>query len=258
MKFLTTPLDQLDHIRHGFFTRQGGVSKGIYASLNSGLGSHDDAANIQDNRRLIADSLGIPAGNLITVHQIHSAIAVPVTDVWPHNPPKGDAMVTDRPDIGLGILTADCAPVLFAARNKPVIGAAHAGWRGAIGGILESTVTAMEELGAQREDISAAIGPCIGPQSYEVSESFRTNFLDTDAAFQKFFRNGTRENHYIFDLPGFVAAQLKKIGIGAIHDTQQDTLGNEDDFFSYRRTTLRGEKDYGRQLSVIALKKENV
>lgn len=255
MKSLTSPLDNIPWVRHGFFTRLGGYSDGIYGSLNCGLGSGDDPAHIRANRSAVAKSLGVAPENFMTVHQVHSAKALIVNEAsWPEGKaPEGDAMVTEKPGIAIAVLTADCAPVLFADRKKKIIGAAHAGWRGAFSGVLEATIHQMVARGSKLEDISAAIGPCIGPQSYEVSESFRTPFLEQDAAHAEFFRAAQKTGHLIFDLPGYVAGRLSKAGITQIHDTRQDTLPDEETFFSYRRTCQRGEKDYGRQASVIAI-----
>lgn len=253
MKFLTTELNDLPWVNHGFFTRLGGASGGIFGSLNCGFGTADDRQNVVSNRAAVAKKLDIKPENLVGLTQKHTTLAVPVTEPWNKNP-DGDAMVTDRPGIGLGILTADCAPVLFADTKKKVIGAAHAGWRGAIGGILRNTIIEMEKLGADRSNIVVAIGPCIGPNSYEVSADFRKTFIDNSASNSAFFKNAEKLGHYIFDLPGFAKSRLEGIGVAKVLDLQQDTLSNEIDFFSYRRKTLRGESDYGRQLSVISIK----
>lgn len=255
MKFLTTKIDDIKGIRHGFFTRQGGVSTGVYAGLNTGFGSNDAAENVETNRQIIADALGLESvQNLLTCYQTHSATAVTVTTPWPRGKaPEADAMVTDRPGIALGILTADCAPVLFADRKKKIVGAAHAGWRGAAGGVLAATVEAMRALGSDTADIVAAIGPCIGLASYEVSDSFRADFMVKDPANSRFFSTGKRAGHCFFDLPAFVAAELNRAGIETVYDTRQDTLPNEAVYYSYRRSCLAGEKDYGRQMSVIMI-----
>jgi polyphenol oxidase len=252
MKTLTTDLGN-DGIRHGFFTRQGGVSDGIYNSLNCAWGSGDRPENIRQNRGRVAAALGLAPENILTLSQVHSARAVTVTQGWTReNIPEGDALVTDRPGFGLAVLTADCVPVLFAARDKKIIGAAHAGWKGAVGGILEATIAAMHALGAGPSGITAAIGPCIGPESYEVKEGFEAPFLAQDKSNASFFRKARKEGHLMFDLPGYAAHRLKKLGVSVV-DLRQDTLANEDAFFSYRRTTQRGEKDYGRQISVVAI-----
>jgi YfiH family protein len=255
MKFLTTKLSDLPRIAHGFFTRTGGESEGIYGSLNCGPGSKDDPAKVALNRESVARALGI--GSLVTCHQIHSAQAVVVTSPWgQEGAPQADALVTDRPGIALGILTADCAPVLFSSDDGKIVGAAHAGWKGALTGVLDATVEAMVSLGAQRGRISAAIGPCIGPQSYEVSDNFKNPFIERDAANEKFFMPAQKAGHLIFDLPGYVAHRLRQAGVNNVFDTKQDTLPNEAEYFSYRRTTLRREPDYGRQISVIAIKED--
>lgn len=241
---------------HGFFGRRGGHSKGIYDSLNCGAGSDDDLVAVKKNRALVAEAAGILPENLLTLHQIHSGECLTVREVWGLNDrPKADAMVTDVPGLGLGILTADCAPVLFyAAGESPVIGAAHAGWGGALKGVLENTVKAMEGLGAARSNIKACIGPCIGKASYEVSEDFTKPFLDLNEEDERFFSAARREGHLMFDLAGYCAARLYRAGLSRITIKDIDTYFNEADFFSYRRATHRREKDYGRQVSVIAIK----
>ena len=249
-----------DHIRHGFFTRKGGVSGGIYASLNCGPGSEDDTANVAENRRrvvrtlMIAKALGQETTLLLTLHQIHSHHAVTVTAPFDDaNRPRADALVTNRPGLPVGVLTADCAPVLFCDPDASVIAAAHAGWKGALTGVIESTVKEMEKLGARPGNIRAAIGPAIAQESYEVSENFRSHFLDHDPMFEQFCEEGTRADHWQFDLQGFVANRLEEAGVGAIDPLGLDTYRNETEFFSYRRTTHRREPDYGRQVSAIVL-----
>jgi YfiH family protein len=239
-------------IAHGFFGRTGGVSTGIYASLNCGLGSGDDLAAVQENRDRVA---GRMKGDLVTLYQIHSDKAVSVTSPWHDNRPEADAMVTATPGIVLGILTADCAPVLFADSAAGVIGAAHAGWKGALGGVVESTLAAMEALGAQRTRIAAAIGPCIAQNSYEVSADFRDHFLASQAGNDRFFILSDRPQHFRFDLENYVVHRLEEAGVGAIEPLRSDTYAAEADFFSFRRTTHRGEPNYGRQISAIALTK---
>lgn len=259
MKFLTTALDDIGHVSHGFFTRQGGVSGGIYDSLNCAFSSSDAPENVAENRKRVLAALGLPeSAGFAVLWQVHSPHVVTVTDkVWTReNTPEGDALVTATPNIALGILTADCAPVLFADAENRVVGAAHAGWKGAVGGVLAATVEAMTKLGAKRGNIHAAIGPCIGPQSYEVSDAFRDPFMAQDKDNARFFRGAGKAGHLMFDLPGYVAHSLSQAGIRHIHDTRQDTLPNEAAFFSYRRTTQRAEKDYGRQISMIAIKGE--
>ncbi|MFZ2469419.1 MAG: peptidoglycan editing factor PgeF [Parvibaculum sedimenti] len=248
------PLDQLTHIRHGFFTREGGVSEGIHASLNCGYGSDDDKAAVRENRARVARALSAEPEHLVTVHQIHSPNVVRVTETWePAHAPQADAMVTDRPSITLGILTADCAPVLFADGKARIIGAAHAGWKGALSGVLDATVEAMIKLGARREDIVAIIGPCISRDAYEVGPEFRTRFVEAKADDERFFAPSPRGQHFMFDLPGYATARLEAAGIGAVASLGLCTYADERRFFSYRRTTHRSEPDYGRQISAIML-----
>ena len=248
-------LDALVHrtTRHAFFTRRGGVSGGIYASRNCGFGSGDLPAHVAENRsRCLADLDGA-ADALVTVHQTHSATAVEVREPWkPGDAPKADAMVTDRPGIAVGVLAADCAPVLMADREAGVIGAAHAGWKGAIGGVLDQTVAAMAALGARPARIVAGVGPCIGAASYEVGPEFRDRFVALAADNERFFRIG-RDDRLLFDLAGYVVARLDRLGLARIDRTHHDTVVDEALFFSYRRATRRGESDYGRCLSAIAL-----
>lgn len=255
--FVTDDVLDAGHIRHGFFGRVGGKSRGIYDSLNCGLGSGDDPAAVNENRGRVAENIGVKAEKLVTLHQVHSADCVRVTAPWkPEDRPKADALVTDVPGIAIAVLTADCAPVLFAGRKadgSPVVGAAHAGWGGAIGGVLEATVKAMADMGADPAQIRAAIGPCIGPDSYEVGVDFRTRFLAQDAENAEFFVPATREGHLMFDLPAYVRRRLKLAGVGFVGGRGIDTCFNEEDYFSYRRSTHRAEPDYGRQASVIAI-----
>ena len=240
----------LDGVAHGFLGRTGGVSEGIFASLDLGRRDQQVPDVIAENRaRAIAAVL--PGAGLQTLYQIHSADVVTVSEAQPDRP-RGDALVTDRPNILLGILTADCAPVLFADVTAGVVGAAHAGWKGAIGGVTDATIAAMEALGADRSRIAAAVGPCIAQASYEVDDPFRQRFADADPANERFFRDG-RAGHHQFDLEGYVAHRLAAAGIARVELTGQDTYANEPRFFSYRRTTHRGEPDYGRQISLIGL-----
>jgi YfiH family protein len=241
-------------IEHGFFTRKGGVSTGIYASLNCGAGSDDDPAHVAENRRLAAGLIGVPDAMLCTVHQVHGQDVVFVTKPWPATTrPKADAMVTRAPGIALGVLAADCAPILFCDPAAKVIGAAHSGWQGAFKGVIDSTVRAMIRLGARAPSIRAAIGPCIAQPSYEVGPDFHTRFLGRDEAFERFFAPSGRAGHFLFDLPGFVEFRLQEAGLTQIERLNRDTYSDPDHFYSYRRTTHRGEPDYGRQLSAIAL-----
>jgi YfiH family protein len=257
MQISATSLDRHDGVRHGFFTREGGVSGGIYASLNCGYGSDDRAENVTENRARVAGAIDIAADALLTVYQFHSPAVVTVSATWqPDTAPKADAMVTNRPGVALGILAADCAPVLFADSQAGVIGAAHAGWKGALGGVVEATVAAMQALGADRRRIAAAIGPCIAQASYEVSTEFRERFLAETEAHDHFFAAGARPGHFQFDLPAFVCHRLDMAGVSAIETIDRDTYADET-LFSYRRTTHRGEPDYGRNLSAIALSGTN-
>lgn len=242
----------LGDMPHGFLGRRGGVSIGELAGLNVGYGSSDEPAAIEENRgRAIAAVL--PGAELATVHQVHSAEAVYVETAWPQlERPHADAMVTDRPNVLLGILTADCAPVLLADRHAMVVGAAHAGWRGAFGGVTDSTIAAMERLGATRNNIRAAVGPCIAQPSYEVDEDFRARFLAADGANERFFITGAAGKPH-FDLEAYVVHRLLAAGIGEVEALGLDTYAEPERFYSYRRASHRGEADYGRQLSAIGL-----
>ncbi len=251
----STAFNRMDGIRHGFFTREGGHSDGIYASLNCGPGSSDDSGKVAQNRARVAERIGVAPSGLITLYQVHSPTTTVVDQPWDQaDAPQADAMVSRKPGIALGILTADCVPVLFADPQAGVIGAAHAGWKGASGGVLEATVDAMEDMGADAKHIRAAIGPCIHQQSYEVGSDFRETIVALHAENVRFFMNGARDGYFQFDLPGYVFARLENRGVGYIDDLSIDTYPDESRFFSYRRTTHRQEPDYGRQISVIALK----
>ena len=249
-------LNALTGIAHGFFGRTGGVSTGIYASLNCGFsrlaGEKDGPGAVVENRRQVLAALGAP--DLVTLSQVHSPQVVTVTSPWAMaDSPEADAMVTATAGIALGILTADCAPVLFADADAGVIGAAHAGWKGALGGVLENTLAAMERLGAERRRIVAAIGPCISQANYEVGPEFRARFVGEDAAHARFFVPSARAEHHRFDLEGFTAARLERAGVDRIERLSACTYARDADFFSFRRATHRGEKDYGREISAIAL-----
>jgi YfiH family protein len=249
------PLQILTHIHHGFFTREGGVSKGIYASKNCGHGSNDRRDAVTENRVRVAQKLSAEAEKLVTLYQIHSAEVVEVTEAWmPGDAPQADGMVTATPGIALGILTADCAPVLFVDKKARVIGAAHAGWKGAIGGVLEATIEAMIRLGATRGDIAAAIGPCISKDAYEVGPEFRTRFIEEEEGNSRWFEPSEKPDHFMFDLPGYVSARLEAAGIGTVVTLGNCTYQDEKRFFSYRRATHRNEIDYGRQISAIMLR----
>ena len=239
-------------VRHGFIGRQGGVSDGIFASLNVGLGSSDTPENVRENRRRATAAVA-PGAALVTLHQVHSAAVVTVTAAFPDaERPHADAMVTTTPGLALGILTADCAPILFADAEAGVIGAAHSGWKGAFHDIAGATVAAMVALGARRDHITAAIGPCIARANYEVDAGFRDRFLAQDAAHDGFFARG-RDDRFQFDLEGFVAMRLANAGVRNVVVMGIDTYPDDGRWFSYRRTTHRAEPDYGRQVSIIAL-----
>ncbi|WP_404286188.1 peptidoglycan editing factor PgeF [Microvirga sp. RSM25] len=240
-------------IRHAFFTRQGGVSDGIYASLNGGIGSSDEPAKVQENRRRMAAALGAKHDALISVHQVHSPDAVIVEGPWRGERPKADAMVTATPGLALGITTADCGPVLFADAEARVIGAAHAGWRGAVTGVLESTIAAMERLGARRATIVAVLGPTISQKAYEVGPDFIRRFAEEAPGHVRFFKEAEKPDHAMFDLPGFIGARLEAAGVGEFSNLGLCTYSDEERFFSYRRTTHRKEPDYGRLISAITL-----
>lgn len=249
---LRTPL--FGALPHGFFGREGGISTGDYASLNVGPGSDDDPTAIAENRQRILDAI-LPGGSLVTLYQIHSADVVDATHpILLNARPEGDALVTNRPGLLLGILTADCVPVLFADHQAGVIGAAHAGWKGAIGGVTDNTIAAMEKLGADRNRIVAALGPCIARASYEVSDSFALPFLEQNPAHEQFFSDARRPGHLMFDIAGYVLARLAASGIRKAQWVGADTCADEARYFSYRRSTLRGVPGYGRQLSVIGLR----
>ena len=238
---------------HAFLSNEGGVSKGIYESLNCGTGSQDDTDLVLENRRVAANIIaGRRDTPIVSCYQIHSSKAQIVTSDWGNDRPKADAMVTDRPGIILGILTADCTPVLFADEKAGVIGATHAGWKGAHAGVLENTVSSMENLGATRANISAAIGPTIAQASYEVGTYFEQKFLSLDPSYKAFFQPGADRDHRQFNLPAFVKQQLENAGVGKVIDCGVDTYTSSS-HFSYRRTTHRKESDYGRQLSGIML-----
>jgi YfiH family protein len=241
-------------IRHGFFGRQGGVSQGIFASLNCGYGSNDAPELVRENRTRAGRHLGVAHDKVVTLYQIHSPEALVVRHVWPRDAsPKADAMATAEPGIALGILTADCAPILFADPEARVIGAAHAGWKGALTGIIEAAVGAMERIGARRERIVATIGPCITQPSYEVGDEFRTRFVEADGNNAGYFSEGRRAQHWQFDLPGYVRARLERVGLASVGAIARCTYAEEADYFSFRRTTHKAEPDYGRNLSAIVL-----
>lgn len=248
-------LAALPNIRHGFFTRHGGVSEGIYASLNCGHGSNDRTESVRENRRRVALALGqSSADQVVTLYQVHSATALVVDRPLPRDAlPKADALVTRTPGLVVGALAADCTPVLFADRQASVVAAAHAGWRGAFTGVLEATISAMEGLGATRAGICAAVGPSINQPAYEVGPEFEERFLAADPAFGRFFMRPTPESRPHFDLPGFVESRLQAARVGAVERCSPCTYAGDSRFFSYRRTTKAREPDYGRQISAIVL-----
>ena len=242
----------LDGVAHGFLARTGGVSSDALTSLNCGLGSRDDPALVAENRRRAARAV-LPDAQLVSVYQVHSPDCVTVREPWDDDArPEADALVTDRPGLLLGILTADCAPVLLADREAGVVGAAHAGWKGAIAGVTDSTLAAMEVLGADRARVAAAIGPCIAQPSYEVDEAFRDRFVANCTTNDAFFSPGA-PGHWQFDLEGYVASRLFEAGIGHVERLGLDTYADPARFYSYRRATHRGEPTYGRQISLIGL-----
>jgi len=247
-------LAALPGVRHAFFTREGGVSQGLYASLNGGLGSDDAAENVAENRRRMAERLGVADGALVSLYQIHSPDVVTVTRPWPlSDRPKADAMVTDVPGVALGIGTADCGPLLFADSQARVIGAAHSGWKGAFTGVAEATLDAMERLGADRRRVVAVLGPTISQTNYEVGPEFVERLRAADGANGRFFKESARAGHAMFDLPGYIAARFRAAGVGRFVDLALCTYADERRFFSYRRATHRGEPDYGRLIAGIAL-----
>jgi len=245
---------KLDGIAHGFFTRQGGVSDGIYQSLNIGLGSDDDRGRVLENRTRVADSFGVSPENLLSPYQIHSPDVIAVSGPWSEDADrKADALVTGTPGVAVGVATADCGPILFADPEAGVIGAAHAGWKGAITGVLQNTVAVMEALGASRRNIAAVLGPAISQKAYEVGPEFHARFVQEAPGNARYFQPSGREGHFMFDLPAFITDTLRQLDLGGVNDLGLCTYADEDRFFSYRRTTHRKEPDYGRQISAIVL-----
>lgn len=255
MDVLRSPvLDDRDCVRHGYFTRRGGVSRGLYASLNCGPGSGDEPDRVRENRARVCRALKLDASRLCTLSQVHGTRVVRIEHPFAAGErPRADAMVTDRPGIGIGVLTADCVPVLLADARCGIVAAAHAGWRGALAGVVERTLEAMAALGAAVGDVAAGIGPAIAQASYEVGSEVRARFVEADERHGAHFLPSGREGHYRLDLAGFVAQRLVEAGVGAVDVIAADTRAEADRFFSYRRATLAGEPDYGRQVSVIAL-----
>ncbi len=239
-------------IRHGFFTRRGGVSEGIYQGLNVGLGSSDDPAHVNENRTRVCNWFGQPNANLVTTHQVHSADVIIADAPLAGDRPRADAVVSRTPGIVIGILTADCGPVLFADPEAGVVGAAHAGWRGALDGVLENTISAMEGFGARRDRIAASLGPTISGENYEVGPEFRDRFIAQNPGWAGYFKPSSRDDHSLFDLPAFIVDRLHASGVEA-HSTAHCTYADEISYFSYRRTTHRSEPDYGRQISAICI-----
>jgi len=250
LKLQSATISQLPGITHGFFGRQGGISEGIFASLNCGPGSGDVREHVMENRNRVSKALG--GTNLLTLYQIHSPNAVIAIEPWEQGP-QADAMATNVPGLALGILTADCAPVLLADSKARVIGAAHAGWKGALTGVIDSVLEKMESLGADRARISAAIGPCIGQSNYEVGPEFIARFAEAGKDNTRFFVPSDKADYWRFDLEGYVAHRLGEAGIGNTEPLSACTYARQDDFFSFRRATHRAEKGYGRQLSGIVL-----
>jgi hypothetical protein len=247
-------LAALPGIRHAFFTREGGVSEGLYASLNGGVGSSDKPDRVRENRRRMTQHLGVAPDALASLYQVHSPDVITVEQAWPHGErPKADGMVTNSRGVALGIATADCGPVLFADAEARVIGGAHAGWKGAFTGVLEATLEAMERLGARRERVVAALGPMISRKAYEVGPEFIARFTEVAPDNTRYFSPSEREGHAMFDLPAYIRARLEGAGIATFQDLGLCTYADERRFYSYRRTTHRGEPDYGRLISAIAL-----
>jgi purine-nucleoside/S-methyl-5'-thioadenosine phosphorylase / adenosine deaminase len=251
---LASPLlSAIPGLRHAFFTREGGVSEGIYGSLNAGIGSHDNPANVAENRRRMAQQMGVTAARFLTVHQTHSPDVMVATEPWEAGSrPRADAIVTRIEGLAIGASAADCGPILLVDPNARVIGAAHAGWKGALSGILESAIAAMEKLGAERNGMIAAIGPLIRQPSYEVGGEFVERFMEADAENALFFVPSVRQGHAMFDLAGFIRRRLEGAGVLMIDDLGVDTYADEN-FFSYRRSVHRKEPDYGRHVHAIAL-----
>jgi polyphenol oxidase len=251
-------LTALAGIRHAFFTREGGVSEGLYASLNGGVGSDDAPALVAENRARMAAALGVAPDRLLTAYQIHSPDVVTIDRPWaPADRPRADAIVTAARGLAIGVSTADCGPVLFADATAGVIGAAHAGWRGAATGVLEATIAAMERCGADRAHIVAALGPMIRQPSYEVGPEFVTRFKADDGANERFFQPAARPGHALFNLPGYLAARLAAAGVRRVEDLGHCTYADSARFFSFRRSTHHSEKDYGRHINAIALENQH-
>lgn len=245
-------LESIGGIKHGFFTRNGGHSAGIYSSLNTGLGADEDSDTVLKNRRVVANQLG--ASDVITPYQYHSNVVLVVEKPWDwQSPPKADALVTNKPSIAIAVNTADCTPVIFLDLSGDTIGVAHSGWKGTVGGVLEATVAAMESIGAKRSNIVAAIGPTISQANYEVGPEFFEQFVSDNPKSADLFIPSIKEHHWMFDLPRCVEQRLISLGLAGIENTNLCTYADEGRFFSYRRMTHRGEPDYGRQMSAVVI-----
>ncbi|QFT30789.1 Laccase domain protein YfiH [Labrenzia sp. THAF82] len=245
---------QLEGLNHGFFTRQGGVSGGIYDSLNIGLGSDDDRDSVLENRRRVAAEMNVDTANLLAPYQIHSPDVIAVTTPWQDGMDRrADALVTSTPGLAIGISTADCGPILFADPKARVVGAAHSGWKGAVTGVLQNTVSAMVDLGASPSGITAVLGPAISQSAYEVGPEFQQRFLEANPANEIYFLPSEKAGHFMFDLPAYIGDTLHGLGLAKVANMGLCTYADEDRFYSYRRTTHRGEPDYGRQISAIVL-----
>jgi hypothetical protein len=251
LSVITSPLLDAPGVRHAFFTRQGGVSAGVYASLNVGVGSKDDPRAVAENRRRCAAQFGQEA--IVTAYQVHSATALVADGPWPAGPPQADAVVSATRGVVCGALAADCAPVLIADPEARVVAAVHAGWKGALAGVVEAAVRRMEGLGASRKWMVAGVGPCIGPESYEVGLEFRAAFVKADPAYGRYFATGATDEKRMFDLPAFVLDRLRSVGVTKCEWTGHDTCADAERFFSNRRAFKQGEPDYGRLLSAIML-----
>ena len=247
-------LARFSGLRHAFFTREGGVSSGLYGSLNGGVGSNDDPGHVAQNRARMASALGVGADRFVTAYQVHSPDVVVADIPWAASErPRADAIVTRTPGLAIGVTTADCGPVLFADEAAGIVGVAHAGWRGALAGVLEAPLDAMEKLGASRTDIVAALGPMIRQPNYEVGAEFIATFIAADADNERFFQTGARADRHLFDLPGFIASRLKSAGLGSVEDLGLCTYAEPGRFYSYRRSQHRAEADYGRHISAIVI-----
>ena len=254
LEFIKAPELSCSKIMHGFFTRNGGVSNGIYRSLNTGLGSNDNRANVIENRKRVCEVLKVKESNLLTVYQTHSTEIVEALSCWPINSsPRADGLVTNQPGIALAICTADCGPVLLADKSTGIIGAAHAGWRGAFNGILENIINKMESLGANKSKITAILGPTISGDAYEVGPEFVEQFTTQALANESFFKPSTNPNHSMFDLPNYIVSRLKSTGIRTVSKINECTFKHPEKYFSYRKMQHNGENDYGRLMSVITI-----